>query len=148
MSRTLRPADPVEAAVGCVAGASRTTVVVSPVSITSVAIRTAPITSTIRPPSTPARRLVSGMLVVMYGGLVRRPYGSINVKVRCGPSRTRRARREGDQAAQPVDEAAASELPAHHPALAQARRVRGARAWRAPPRRRRAARPRAGGTAA
>src|SRR5215204_3060849 len=79
MSRTLRPADPVEAAVGCVAGASRTTVVVSPVSITSVAIRTAPITSTIRPPTTPARRLVSGLLVVMYGGLVRRPYGSINV---------------------------------------------------------------------
>src|SRR5215204_1905216 len=123
MSRTLRPAVPVEAAVGCVVGVSRTTVLVSPVSITSVAIRTAPMTSTIRPPRTPERRLASELLVVMYGGLVRPPYVSINVhESSTDVLRTRRAGGNGDESTHPVEDAAAAQLPAHRLALAQAGR--------------------------
>src|SRR5215203_3465303 len=128
MSRTLRPPVPVEVAAGCVLGVSRTTVVVSPVEITSVAIRTAPMTSTIRPPSTPARRLVSGLLVVMSEG-----FSAPTLRFdKCAPrpardSRTGRTRRERHQPAQPVHDAAARELSADNPALPQTRRVRSAR---------------------
>ena len=63
--RTVRPSLPAVLPVGCVVVTWRTTVLVSPVSITFVAIRTAPITSTIRPPMTPERMLDSGRVVVM-----------------------------------------------------------------------------------
>jgi hypothetical protein len=54
----LPPCEEAGSAAGWEIGACRTTrVVVSPVSITSVAIRIAPITRTTRPPSTPAARL-------------------------------------------------------------------------------------------
>ncbi len=73
MSRTLRPSLPVESAVGCVVDDWRTTVVVSPVSITSVEIRTAPITSTIRPPRTPETMCDSERFVVMTERMDLRP---------------------------------------------------------------------------
>src|SRR5918993_302055 len=120
MSRTLRPSPPGESAVGCVTVLSRTTVVVSPVSITSVAIRTAPITSTIRPPRTPARALDSGLFVVMPEVISARSKKPINLGAR-------RARRNRHEAAQPVEEASARELAAQRPALTQARRGGSAR---------------------
>jgi hypothetical protein len=65
MSATVRPPPRLSAAARAI-GACWTTVFESPVSITSVAIRIAPSTSTIRPPSTPERRFATGFIATCF----------------------------------------------------------------------------------
>src|SRR5918998_5786594 len=89
--------------------------------MTSVAIRTAPSTSTISPPRTAARKVESGLFVVMTGEIPRRPKASIN------PLRPWRAGWDGHQPAEPVEKAAPRELAPHRAPLAEARRGRRAR---------------------
>src|SRR5215210_6932854 len=90
--------------------------------MTSVEIRTAPITSTIRPPRTPERMFDSGRLVVM--ALMDRPSTLDFYKCALGPGCARRNRQE---APQPVQDASARELAPDRTPLTQARGIRRAR---------------------
>src|SRR5215210_8921892 len=99
--------------------------------MTSVAIRTAPMTSTISPPTTPERMFESGRVVVMTLGIDLRRKGSINAAPALanwtGVLVAGRSRRDRDQPAQALHDAAARELAPKRAALVEGRPGRGAR---------------------